>query len=414
LQETGLDEPNGLILNIREGVVFHDGEALTDTVLDELLKDHFLPASHHQWLFAEMSDSVGAVSRVSLEEESGSALGLALTQTPALFSSGLELLRPVRGSFHSMILGTGPFGLSQTNADTTWLKAREHHWCGRPFLDGIALIQFESEKWCESALIAGDVDAAWLRRGLLDPGAGHSLTRIEEQESVWFIGMNSSSASPRKHDFLNSSKQRSAFVQALRLDELTSALLGGQSTAAKSIFIPQTSVPAASEALITLSNRNQEHPVRVIYPKEVSEGRIIARRVQAVLLESGFQPVLLPLTESELQHRLELKQFDIIVGSVLLQTSDTRVNLASFYSNYVQYGPFSLPDSVQPHATGLYRELYFNGEIENAVELEQLILASSAVVPVVRTLHELWISGSYELNEVDGGGISDLWLIESE
>ena len=415
ISEIPSDTAGHLLLQPREGVFFHDGEPFTDVVLRESLKDYSLPAGYHSWIFGEAPRYTSGESR---ERQSAylaeGTLTLSLSMIPALMAPSFELLRPASGSFQTTLVGTGPFILSSLDGGIAYLDANESHWAGRPFLDSVVLKRHENPERCALALRIGEADAAWVTEGLIEASENDRFMKLGESESIWIIGMNSRPRKTEGADFLSSSSKRLAFANALRLEELTRALLGRTSPVPRAIFLPQaleSTEGTNEESLLAEPGRSL---VRVVFPSQTEEGRVIARRLQAVLLELGYQPQLAAVGEAELHHRLGLGQFEIAVASICPRASDPMVNLASFYSNHVAEGPFSLSDQDEAHAALLFEKMYANASIKEAAQLEELILSSGVVVPVTRTKAELWVSRNYTLAPHSSGELSDLWRVGSE
>jgi hypothetical protein len=446
-----------LTLGLKEDVLFHDGETLGAGVLGEILLDSALPASRYHWLLGDVlnpevtsgenqkSSSIdqprdtedgayadetqvesegfpgeSSVSKEDLVPEAAptssedNELMIDSFRVPELLIPGLELLRPVRGSFHTTLIGTGPFVWTAGKGHDASLAANDHHWAGRPFLDRIDLSRYATQTECEAALRAGDVGAAWLTKGTLDHAENPAFRKIDQLDVIWFLGVNSSTLPKDKPELLTSPEGRNALISALHLDELARALLGGEPTIPQAIFMPEASTSYTAISPGPFQRGPADSRVSILYPEHVFEGQVIARRVQAVLLQLGFEPKLAPVRESELEQKIELGQFDIVVAAMVPGATDPRVNLASFYSNYVAGGPFGLPDNVQATADSLYTELYFHGLTDSGTDLENLILSSAVVAPAVKMTLELWASSRYNLSPDSAAGLPDLWLMDSE
>ncbi|RDI45791.1 ABC transporter substrate-binding protein [Falsibacillus pallidus] len=127
---------------IRKGVFFHDGTPLrAEHAAKSLLELKFDRSHPFQWMLSQV-ESIEATEEYIVE--------LVLKETHAFF---LSILADERCSIvrynqnaegHEPLIGTGPFSLEKLNDDRLIIKANDHYFNGRPFLDFVELWNEES------------------------------------------------------------------------------------------------------------------------------------------------------------------------------------------------------------------------------------------------------------------------------
>lgn len=146
-------------LKIREGVIFHDGSALT---LDDIL-----------WTFDRLrndpnagptKDLLAAVSDISAGEGNTIVFTLSAPNPDFLYSltdNHVVILQKDAANIGTDFNGTGPFVLSEYLAgDRAILTSNGSYWGGAPAIAGLEFIYFDDPEAQVSALQGGEVDVA--------------------------------------------------------------------------------------------------------------------------------------------------------------------------------------------------------------------------------------------------------------
>lgn len=163
------DDATVLTLNLRPGVTFHDGSAMTSedvrATFERILNEETAAAARANYLSIASIDTPDDTTVIfNLSEPDVPLLTALATVNAAIVPS--EMIEG--GDFSSTAVGTGPFKLdSWTPEEVTMLSANADWWGEGPFIDGIEIRIIPDEASILAALRAGEIDFALLNDPLI-------------------------------------------------------------------------------------------------------------------------------------------------------------------------------------------------------------------------------------------------------
>jgi peptide/nickel transport system substrate-binding protein len=140
--------PDGLTwgFHLRPGVTFHDGTHVTAAIVRDLLE-------------TQLPDFMGPAIKdvVQIRAVSETQLEFSLKERSAFVLEGLEV--PVEKPGPSPI-GTGAFSVTNVQGDRNQveIRANEHYYGGKPFIDRIVIKPYRSVRSAWADMLRGDVD----------------------------------------------------------------------------------------------------------------------------------------------------------------------------------------------------------------------------------------------------------------
>src|SRR5690606_3318044 len=158
-----------LTLNLRPGVTFHDGSAITDEYVrasfERILDEETGAAARANQLSIESIDTPDDMTVIFNLSEPDVPLLTALATTNAAIVPS-EMVES--GDFSSGAVGTGPFILdSWIPEERTILSANPNWWGEGPFIEGVEIRIIPDEASILAALRAGEIDFALLNDPLI-------------------------------------------------------------------------------------------------------------------------------------------------------------------------------------------------------------------------------------------------------
>ncbi len=163
------DDATVLTLNLRPGVTFHDGSAMTSedvrATFERILNEETAAAARANYLSIESIDTPDDTTVIfNLSAPDVPLLTALATVNAAIVPS--EMIEG--GDFNSTAVGTGPFVLdSWTPEEVTMLSANADWWGEGPFIDGIEIRIIPDEASILAALRAGEIDFGLLNDPLI-------------------------------------------------------------------------------------------------------------------------------------------------------------------------------------------------------------------------------------------------------
>jgi peptide/nickel transport system substrate-binding protein len=213
-----------LRLHLRPNVVFHDGTALTSTVVSEALR-RAIAKPGNRALYPSLTD-ITAVRPVSELE-----LGVDLMRASAFLPEDLELPLGVG----PQNVGTGPFRLISRDKSQVVLEGFDRYYLGAPLIKRLVIRPFDALRTAWTSLLRGDLD----------------MVTDVPQDAVEFIGNDAVQVIPfdRRYQFLvafNSRKKpfssplvRRALNAAVDRNALITSVLRGHGTPATGPLWPK-------------------------------------------------------------------------------------------------------------------------------------------------------------------------------
>ncbi|HLV34805.1 MAG TPA: ABC transporter substrate-binding protein [Spirillospora sp.] len=163
------DDATVLTLNLRPGVTFHDGSAMTAedvrASFERILDEETGAAARANYLSIESIDTPDDMTVIFNLSEPDVPLLTALATTNAAIVPS-EMVES--GDFSSGAVGTGPFILdSWIPEERTILSANPNWWGEGPFIEGVEIRIIPDEASILAALRAGEIDFALLNDPLI-------------------------------------------------------------------------------------------------------------------------------------------------------------------------------------------------------------------------------------------------------
>ena len=141
------NEGRSLRLNLRSGVSFHDGTALTSTVAADALR-LAIARPGNRALYPSLSDIT------AVRTDGDSQLILDLSQPSAFLPEELDLPLGIGPDN----VGTGPFRLVRRDASGVLLQRFDHYYLGVPQIEQIVIRPFDTLRTAWTSLLRGEVD----------------------------------------------------------------------------------------------------------------------------------------------------------------------------------------------------------------------------------------------------------------
>lgn len=163
------DDAKTLMLNLRQGVKFHDGSDFTaedvTATFERILKEETGAATRSNFLSIDTMETPDDYTVVfNLKEADVPILAAMASLNAAIVPAEMA----ASGDFASTAVGTGPFKLeSWVPEETTQLSANADWWGDGPFVDGVEIRIIPDEASILAALRAGEIDFALLNDPLI-------------------------------------------------------------------------------------------------------------------------------------------------------------------------------------------------------------------------------------------------------
>lgn len=332
VSEDGLE----LLIQLRPGLVFHDGSELTAE--DVIASWHRLLdpaiASPHWWLLAPVKGALGfrqgkltrisgieKVNRLSFRirlrfKVPGFTMALAAVPTAVLPASA----RRQTDVDTSHPAGAGCFDLPDEQAAGQFaLVPSLQHWRGRPYLDTVRFKAFEDPKNADLAFELGRVD--WALGKPRRASDFRSWTGPVDRQVFLVVNAELLASYPEG--------LRRAILQAIDRQALANYVYGergraadelllGEGARAASLAIPPDSgrarayfkehyIGKAAEALL---KRGALPKLKLIVRRDRPSDRATAERIQIDLMDVGVSVIVLPLPAKEYRNQVDTGDFD--------------------------------------------------------------------------------------------------------
>lgn len=309
-------------IQLREGLVFHDGSSLdSSAVAAGLQPDQLGPDT--------FGLTPGLRDIVSVTTEGPRVVRIDLRAPSSLLLEALALLPVVTGNDGE--IGAGPFITVSRDPERILMRGFDRYYLGRPAIDQIDLRTFATPRVAWSAMLRGEID-------FLYEVAPESVEFIEATSDVqpltaprpyvYLVGFNLA------HPVLRRTDVRLALNQAVSRSGLIRGLLGGRGEAAASHVWPRhwalaggvsavTDDPARARvaieaALPVIDARTGTHlRFTCLVPADYPIFERLAIFVQRSLLDIGVDMALEPVPQLELRKRLASGDFDAYLFEML-------------------------------------------------------------------------------------------------
>ncbi len=319
------DDATSLTMNLRKGVVFHDGSSFgsedVKASFERLLDEETGAAGRKNFTSIESIDTPDAHTVVFNFSLADVPILAAMTSTGAAIVSSEDV---AAGDFASKTNGTGPFVLeSWVPEEKTTLSANKNWWGEGPYIDGLEMRVIPDEASIMAALRAGQVDFALLNDPLI-------ATLLIDDNSVV---LNKATALAYHVLQLNASRapmDQLAFRQALscaidRQEVLNTASLGyGTVTGpltipayqlpASELFCYQSDIAKAKELLATVDMPDNYKFEIIVASSEPPTALSEAQNIQAQLAKVGIDSEIVSLELSVYIDRWLAADFDSAVA----------------------------------------------------------------------------------------------------
>jgi peptide/nickel transport system substrate-binding protein len=240
------DDRLTLTFRLRDGIRWHDGEALTaDDVVFTVDKVREPAVENRVWapMFRDLVELSAPDARtVVARYEVAAPEALEAWRVPLLprHLAGRDA-DLVTGEFSRHPVGCGPFRFVRYETDREIvLEANDDYWDGRPAIDQLVFRIFPDQRTAYQALFTGELDFMHMSADLWQeardsPRAEHLRSGIYHALSVWHIGWNA-----RGNPFFGDPRVRRAMVHALDRDRFNESVLYGLARPGVTPFHPDT------------------------------------------------------------------------------------------------------------------------------------------------------------------------------
>lgn len=326
--------PTELMVVLREGVKFHNGEVLTaDDVLFSLERMKGIPASEIMISDIEKAEKV---------DEKTIKITLKQSSAPLLFSLAHPLTSIVNkkfveekaGNISVDVVGTGPYKLvSWGDGEKIELEAFDDYFLGRPKIDKLTFRVITENSSRLAALETGEVDIAYNLTAL-------DGTTVEQNDKLELISQPTTaveyfSVNNQKEPF-NNVNFRKAISHAIDRKSIVESVYMGRGDVAKSIVNPTVFGYYAGLEDISydpelakeyLAKSGIKNPSFVVYTNENSQRQQAAQIIQANLKEIGIDIQLETLEWGTYLQKTAGGDFQGFLGGWISGTSDADIVL---------------------------------------------------------------------------------------
>jgi peptide/nickel transport system substrate-binding protein len=331
-----------LWLELKQGVVFHDGTALTAELIARYL-EQFLPGQgrNPRWGFAYVR-TVRAVGshRVALElTEPDFFLLAALSDT--------KIVHPANSR-----IATGPFRLTSQGSVVETVRFDQYHG-GAPAFPGVRVMTYDTPRSAWAALMRGQVDVVQeVNRDSIEFMEGAARVQTYSSVQPFYIAL----VFNHRHPLLGNVEVRRAISQALDRDEIVRVGMRGRGRAALGPVWPfhwayqesDESIPARDPvaararldaAGLRIRDLKDGRPpsffkIRCLVYSEDPQYERIALLAQRQLHEIGVDMIIEPMTMEGITSRIAEGRFE----TYILPANASRT-LERIYRSWHSLGP---------------------------------------------------------------------------
>lgn len=326
--------PTEMLITLREGVKFHNGDPLTvDDVLFSLERMKSIPAS---------AIMVSDIDKAEAVDERRIKLTLHQSSAPLLFSLAHPLTSILNkkyveekgGNISTEPMGTGAYKfVSWGDGEKIEAVAFDDYFLGRPKIDKLIFRDITEDSSRLAALETGEIDIAYAMTAI-DAGTiekDDNLVLISEPTTaVEYIGLNNEKAPFNNADF------RMALNYAIDKKSIVDSVYMGRARVAKSIVNPNVfgyydglqdfpyDVEKAKEYLAKSEVKN---PSFTVYINENSQRSQSSQIIQANLKEIGVDMKIETLEWGTYLQKTADGDYQAFVGGWISGTSDADIVL---------------------------------------------------------------------------------------